>query len=55
MEYTIGVLTISDRSFNGLRSDLSGPKIIELLKKNDLPVKIYEIVPDEQICNQRKT
>ena len=54
MDYTIGVLTISDRSFKGLRSDLSGPKIIELLKNNDLTVKIYEIVPDEQILISEK-
>lgn len=54
MDYTIGVLTISDRSFKGLRSDSSGPKIIEFLKNNDLNVKLYEIVPDEQIVISEK-
>lgn len=54
MDYTIGVLTISDRSFKGLRSDSSGPKIIEFLQNNDLEIKIYEIVPDEQILISEK-
>ena len=43
----VGVLTISDRSSAGIRSDRSGPKIIEFLQKNNYQVTFYEIVPDE--------
>lgn len=49
MNFTTGVLTISDRSFRGQRIDLSGPKIIELLQKHEFEVTKYEIVPDEQL------
>lgn len=41
------VLTISDRSFNGIREDLSGPKIISLLKSKSFEILKYEIVPDD--------
>lgn len=46
-EFKIGVLTISDRSSAGTRSDASGPKIIEFLKNHNYHVTFYEIVPDE--------
>lgn len=47
MKITASVLTISDRSSKGIRQDESGPKIIELLTKNDFEIVNYEIVPDE--------
>jgi molybdenum cofactor synthesis domain-containing protein len=46
-DFKIAVLTISDRSSAGIRSDLSGPKIIEFLQKNNYEVTFYDIVPDE--------
>ena len=47
MKLTASVLTISDRSYKGIRQDESGPKIIELLTRNDFEIVNYEIVPDE--------
>lgn len=44
---TASVLTISDRSFSGVREDLSGPKIIALLGTKNIQVTQYEIVPDD--------
>ncbi len=47
MKISASVLTISDRSYNGIRQDLSGPKIIELLTGNNFEIVNYGIVPDE--------
>lgn len=47
MKISASVLTISDRSYNGIRQDLSGPKIIELLTRNNFEIVNYGIVPDE--------
>lgn len=47
MILTASVLTISDRSYKGIRQDESGPKIIELLTRNAIEIVNYEIVPDE--------
>lgn len=47
MKFTASVLTISDRSSQGIRQDISGPKIIELLIKNDFEIINYEVVPDD--------
>lgn len=44
---TASILTISDRSYAGIRQDISGPKIIELLLKHEFSIMNYEIVPDE--------
>jgi len=47
MKISASVLTISDRSYNGIRQDASGPKIIDLLSGNNFEIVNYEIVPDE--------
>ncbi len=44
---SVNILTVSDRSFRGERSDKSGPTIIEFLKENDFIIHDYQIVPDE--------
>lgn len=42
----IGVITVSDRSFKGIREDMTGPTLIEYLKSKDNEV-IYKLVPDD--------
>ena len=41
------VLTVSDRCFQGLREDLSGPAVADLLERTGFPVVTRETVPDE--------
>ena len=48
MPYTAAVLTISDATYQGKRQDLSGPAVVELLKKRNYDIVVTEIVPDEQ-------
>lgn len=48
MPYTAAVLTISDATYQGKREDLSGPAVLELLKKRNYEVLVTEVVPDEQ-------
>ncbi len=43
-----GVLTISDRSSQGLREDASGPQLAEALRQNEIEVVWTAVVPDEQ-------
>ena len=43
-----GVLTISDRSSQGLRQDASGPQLAELLRKHEIEVVWTDVVPDEE-------
>lgn len=42
-----GVLTMSDKGSLGLRTDLSGPVIAEILKGLGISVEISEIIPDD--------
>ena len=45
----VGVLTVSDRSARGEREDVSGPVLVDLVKKElAFSVDEYEIVPDER-------
>lgn len=45
----VGVITISDRASSGLRDDLSGPAIKEILTKfNELKIANYIVIPDEE-------
>ncbi len=46
--FKAAVLTVSDKGYAGERADGSGTLIIEILKKNDFCVDVYEIIPDEQ-------
>ena len=41
------IITISDRSSKGLREDLSGPKLVECVTKENWLVEYASIVPDE--------
>ncbi len=43
-----GVLTISDRSSQGLREDKSGPQLAEMLQRHGISVVWTEVVPDEE-------
>jgi len=45
--YSIGIITVSDRSSKGERDDLSGPAIEKWASSNDFSVKETAIVPDE--------
>jgi molybdenum cofactor synthesis domain-containing protein len=45
---TAAVLTVSDSSARGERSDLSGPATADLLRRHGFEVTHLEIVPDEQ-------
>jgi molybdopterin adenylyltransferase len=50
---TAAVLTVSDSSSRGDRSDLSGPAVAEILKKRSFSVAATEIVPDDQPAIQQ--
>lgn len=43
-----GVLTISDRSSQGLREDASGPQLAEMLRQREIEVVWTAVVPDEE-------
>lgn len=45
--YTAAVLTVSDRSYRGERSDGAGPVVVSLLEAADYQVVETAIVPDE--------
>jgi molybdopterin adenylyltransferase len=45
---TAAVLTISDSSSRGERPDLSGPALVESLKKHNFEIVATEIVPDDR-------
>jgi molybdopterin adenylyltransferase len=42
-----GVLTISDRSSQGLREDTAGPRLAEMLRQHEIEVVRTAVVPDE--------
>ena len=46
--YTVAVITVSDKCFEGLREDLGGPVVREILENSDYEVGYTSIVPDEQ-------
>jgi molybdopterin adenylyltransferase len=43
-----GVLTISDRSSQGLREDASGPQLADVLRQHEIEVVWTAVVPDEE-------
>lgn len=47
MNYTAAVVTVSDLGSRGLREDLSGPAICEMLKNAGFSIIYTSIVPDE--------
>ncbi|MCL2820339.1 MAG: MogA/MoaB family molybdenum cofactor biosynthesis protein [Oscillospiraceae bacterium] len=46
--YTASVITVSDKCFEGVREDLSGPAVADLLTGAGYNVEYTSIVPDEQ-------
>jgi len=42
-----GILTVSDRSSQGIREDLAGPALVDYLKSNNITVGWTAVVPDE--------
>jgi molybdopterin adenylyltransferase len=50
---TAAVLTVSDSSARGERSDLSGPAVAEALRKAGFEVVVTEIISDDQVPIQK--
>lgn len=46
--YSVGIVTLSDKGADGLREDLSGPRIAELLPKDRYEVVSYKMLPDDE-------
>ena len=46
--YTAAVITVSDKGYQGLREDLSGPVVAEMLRDGGFDVTYTSIVPDER-------
>ena len=44
--YTVGIITISDKGAAGRREDKSGPKIRQMLPKDEYEVVSYKIMPE---------
>ncbi len=48
VQYTCGVLTLSDKGSRGEREDTSGPLLQEILSGRGFLITAYEIIPDQQ-------
>jgi molybdopterin adenylyltransferase len=46
--FTVGILTISDKSSGGNRQDRSGEAVREILSSMDVGIVNYDIIPDEK-------
>lgn len=46
--YLTGVLTLSDKGFQGKREDTSGPALQKMLTASGYKISAYEIIPDKQ-------
>ena len=44
----VGILTISDKGSQGLRTDTSGPALSRYLSEREMEIAHYKIVPDEE-------
>jgi molybdenum cofactor synthesis domain-containing protein len=53
MKFTACVITVSDRSFKGVRADASGPAVARRLAEAGFDVKCTAIVPDERPAIRR--
>ena len=53
MKITVGILTVSDRSARGLRTDASGPALKTLIEQKGWRVATCALVPDEPRDIQR--
>ena len=45
--YTAAVITISDKGYQGLREDTSGPNLVNILKERNYDVVYTTIIPDD--------
>ena len=45
--YTAAVITISDKGYQGLREDTSGPNLVNILKERNYNVVYTTIIPDD--------
>lgn len=54
MIHSAGIITVSDRSYEGIREDLSGPELKVFLEKNGITVQHMEIIPDEKKIIEEK-
>ena len=59
MLYSVGIITLSDKGSEGIREDMSGPKIKELLPKDKYEVVSYKLLPDDEqmltrLCDEVK-
>ena len=45
--YTAAVITISDKGYQGLREDTSGPNLVNILKEHNYDVVYTSIIPDD--------
>ena len=52
--FTVGILTVSDRSWKGERQDVSGGVAREVLSRLDVSVVKSDLVPDEKEVIARK-
>jgi molybdenum cofactor synthesis domain-containing protein len=48
------VVTVSDRSHQGLRDDLAGPRLVELLTRTGFEVESPTVVPDDRLAIVRE-
>lgn len=53
-DFRIAVITLSDRSYNGEREDLSGPQAIEYLMENGYSRPEYILLPDDEKMLEEK-
>ena len=51
--FRVGIVTLSDKGYRGEREDKSGPRIRELLPKEQYEVVSMRILPDEQARDRR--
>ena len=44
----IAVFTVSDRCYNNIKEDGTGPAIKDIIEKQGWRTEMYEIIPDEK-------
>lgn len=54
MAYTAAVITVSDKGYQGLREDTSGPNLVQILREKGFEVTYTAIVPDDSEMIRRE-
>ena len=54
MAYTAAVITVSDKGYQGLREDTSGPNLVRILREKGFEVTYTAIVPDDSEMIRRE-